>query len=350
MSNFTPPVRFDAFERLDEAAALPVLRYPKLQQHSQQARQLEPALWREFMATDEGSLDEEDRARALARGYLVLTSLQLQQAGVYRQVVSERFTQAAIELFGAPDASEARQLAIDQIQELSELFSNDAVDTNRLFRVLIFLNYQVGYYSPDEVRTKENGSSESIKKLGHALKERFGPALEVFNEIDPEQASVPVEDVLNLFKKAKDLLAEREPDWNNYGIAVSNLGPTSYKPDKKAVYLNSDRKYPPKNLKALFIEEVLVHNLRALNGAKTGDYMMENGLPEFMPAEEAVGLFQKVADYYKKLAELKAYVHQQISGGADPAGLLDYLLMAKFDPTNQRHTAYVAKFMPPPVG
>lgn len=217
----TAPIEtLKAFHRSTDEVDSPVIAYPRLEAYAASARVVEAALWREFWETQEDSPEEEERARALARGYLVLTGAQLQEthakyrpelANRHLPYISERFSEATVELYGQPEAAEVRRLAINQIEELTDLFKNPAVDPDRLIRVLAYLNYQVGYYRPEEAMPDNQDYEALYETIGQALVERFGPALAVFDDVDMTQQFIAPEEMRQRFEQGKAILAKDDP-------------------------------------------------------------------------------------------------------------------------------------------
>ena len=99
----------EAFKRKAESVAAERLEYPNLWNEAQRAETADAPIMREFFEAEEGSLLEEERARAAAIGYFVLTGLQLQYANEREKpIVSKRMTEAAIELWGETEQKEAQ--------------------------------------------------------------------------------------------------------------------------------------------------------------------------------------------------------------------------------------------------
>jgi len=293
----TPPIKtLDAFFRSDDNVDARVIAYPKLERYADQARQQESQLWQEFMAEEDGSMEEEERARALAMGYLVLTGMQLQTAPErHRSDISDRFSEATVELYGEPEKAEVRRIAIRQIEGFYPLFDMPDVDHNALLRTLIYLNDQVGFYSRETVESESDSYEQMNAKIAEAFTRRFGGALEVFDKLDPSIESLSPEQLKACFEQAKSVLAESDPDWDNYGFDFSEKKSCEYDKDSRQVLIGRLDEYKTNRAKRLFIEEVLVHMQRAKNGAKTGDYLMEAGLPGIGDAEEGLAKVFQVA-------------------------------------------------------
>ena len=292
----TPPVEtLKAFTRSTDNVDSPVIFYPELDSYADLAREKERPIWNEFWSAEDNSIDEEDRARAAAMGYFVLTGEQMQRAAEHhRPDVARRFTEAAVELYGQPDVEEVRRLATEQYHYFDGLLGFPGIDHIRLTRVLSFLKKQLG-----EVTAKSEQSPDDLAEARQAVREafeaRFGNALSVFDDLDMSQKNVPVEEIARLFGEAKNVLAETDPAWNGEKIVLSDKKSMGYDNKKHEIQIGKKGSYGPKRMKRLFIEEALVHAQRTMNGAKTGDETIEHGLPGYLASEEGLAKFVQVS-------------------------------------------------------
>ena len=429
MSNTEPVDTLKAFYRSTEGVDAPVIQYPKLPTYADEANGKEKALWHEFWSSPDDTVEEEDRARAAARGYFVLTALQLQQAPERDLAsVSKRFTEAAVELYGKPDITEVRRLAANQYHELTKLLSNKAVEQDRLNHVLEFLRTQLGEIPAvdDQTNEKLNDSLDAIKGV---FETQFADALQVFKGLEAGSKSLSAAQVKELFEEAKAILESKEPAWQQWSVNFADKKTMGSDDKQQAIEIGEKGSYSPARLKRLFIEEVLVHSLRSVNGSKTQDYMLEHGLPSYLDAEEGLAKFIQLAmgdeigertkdfymdtafalgeldrppisrpelcsiyidkeivrqqakgeavdyedlkdrawryvnriyrgslgneyiavntkdiAYYHGFLKISRYIEEKLAAGVAPAKLLDYLLAAKFDPTNSRHVEYLKRF------
>jgi hypothetical protein len=364
----------------------------------------------------------------------VLTGEQMQRAPErHRPEIAKRFTEAAVELYGEPNVPEVRRLAAEQYHNLARNLDDSRVDQDRLKRVLSFLENQLGGVPP-RPEIVEDELHEPLEQIGIVFEERYGEALAVFDEIDYSQKQVPAEKIKELFEKAKDTLAHEDPEWNNQKVVLTDKKSMGYDDKKHQIGIGKKGTYAPKRIKRLFIEEALVHGLRTLNGSKSGDYMLEHGLPGYLAAEEGLAKFLQVAmgdeigerttdfyvdtafalgqlgqkplarpeladlyidrmivreqakqkeidmpklhddawryanriyrgslgnehvavntkdiAYYQGFIQIGHYIKERLAEGTDAGVLLDYLLSCRFDPTNQRHAAYVSQFVKSPL-
>ena len=283
----------EAFKRDPSSNDQASLVYPNLVTKATEAEQKENQLWREFNATSEGSIIEEDRARALARGYLVLTSLQLQRTKPENQeAVSDRFTTATTELSGTPDENEVKRILNVKINEFTGYKTNPNVDQARLKRTLDFYidDRRVPDTQSHESSETDPGIAEGAKILAEATEQKFKDDLTVFNAIDTNGKDVTAEEASVYFQKGLELLGKEDSAWKEWKLVISDgSAGLSSNARKKVVEMGRKRKdFEPLEVKAKFMHEFLVHSQRAINGAKLGDQMMEFGLPNFLGGEEGI--------------------------------------------------------------
>lgn len=294
-SQITPPVEMlKAFARDEALKGAAMLSYPDLEMRAQEALDKDGRIFNEFSDCEIGTVEEEDRARAAARGYFVLTGLQLQHAiPERRELVSERFTEASKELYGEPEADEVARLATHELEELGSYVDNPEVDQARLARVKRFYETQLEGVSV-EARVTDERLVEALDAVAAMVEARFGSALQVFDEVEARGEKVSPEKVAELFQEGLDRLAELDPAWKNWCAKISESRAMKADVENRVIRVGGISREADR-LRQLFGHEVLVHGMRAVNGAKTGDYMAENGLPDYLTAEEGLAKFVQIA-------------------------------------------------------
>src|SRR5262249_14981118 len=134
-----------SFKRGTTDPAADLLSYPSLAANALAAKSKIPVLLEEFWRAEPGSIEEEYQARLAAIGYLVLTGEQLQTTEPrWQHQVSDRFTEASIEIYGEPDANKAANLAARKLKQYRGYVGNPDVDQDRLQRVVSFYEDQLG--------------------------------------------------------------------------------------------------------------------------------------------------------------------------------------------------------------
>lgn len=282
-----------AFERKEGEASATPIRYPQLDRYAGEAKAKEMSLLDEFWKAEQGSIDEEERARAAAVGYFVLTGQQLQTAAErFLPEVSARFTQASIELYGQPEKAEAERILSEQLNEFRLLNDNPTVNQGSLEHLLNLLS---GYEQPDGSGNEAAADQESLKNLvENYLKSHFGEALAIFDQLSEDEVLSGVQAV-DLFAKARQILAQKEPDWLEWGEALTNKKSMSTDKKTKRFLIGANGQYSSQRLRGLFAHEVLGHGLRVLNGAKTGNTLLQTGLPGYLDAEEGIAKLLQVS-------------------------------------------------------
>jgi hypothetical protein len=290
--NLSPGVlMLDAFSRDSAYSGTERLAYPKLERIAAEARAQEMALLDEFWDAEEGSVLEDDRARKAAIGYLVLTGLQLHSVPEeHQEEIARRFTQASVELYGAPDEQEFQYLLHEKIHEFTGYASQPGVDHSRIQNVLSVLSPRIS--ETDGSKNKEHANlHEAAKQLTDAMHEKFRDVLAVFDDLDPSDDLTP-EKVAKLYEKGRNILASQDDTWNTWSVVLGNTVAMSAEAETKEITVGKKHD-PMKPAKAiqLFCHEVLVHAQRAVNGRKSGDRMLEHGLPGSLDAEEGLAVF-----------------------------------------------------------
>jgi hypothetical protein len=288
-----PAGMLKAFERKEGEASANPIRYPNLDQAAAEAKAKEMKLLAEFWESEEGSIGEEERARAAAIGYFVLTGQQLQIAAErFLPEISERFTQASIELYGEPEADESHRILSEQYQEFADLRGNERVDQQQLELLLSTLEM----YQPNRIGTGPESSShrEVQRAVKEYLETNFGEALAIFNEL-PEGQTFNGQEAAELFTKARSILAQQEPDWLNWKETLTDKKSMSTDKKTQTFLIGANGQYSTQRLRGLFAHEVLGHGLRALNGAKTGNTLLQTGLPGYLDTEEGIAKLLQVS-------------------------------------------------------
>lgn len=277
-----------AFKRDPRTAATPTLDYVNLEAFSKQARSRAPVLMDGFWEAEAGSLQEESLARNAAIGNLVLTGLQLQQANTEnKQTVADRFTEASIELYGQPEIVDFQKNLHNKIIEFSALIENPLVEKTRLMNILDTMEPFV--LSDIEFSKAEEDYEYPAKRLAEALMDQYSDALEAFDRAD-QSRQLSQSEIIVIFQEALSVLAVDEPLWADWQVVAGTEQASEVDLANKLILVGT-RDRNANEAKQNFCHEVLIHALRSLNGSKTGDPLMEYGLPGVEGAEEGVAVF-----------------------------------------------------------
>lgn len=242
----------------------------------------------------EDALDEEQAARQLANQYLLMTAQRLQEVGSEepQQLLSERFTQQSIELFGAPNAAVAQDLVIGTLISLEGLQVDESVDSELLSFLINTLSAKVA--NPEQKSGAELDYKPVAEVLNQQLSRRFGAALEQFDA--DERATFSPQDIVGIFTQSVAKLAENEPAWGRWKIKPVDGATLSVSAGDEVVKVGRERARASRTeLKGLFGHEVLVHGLKGLNARKAGDSRLASGLPGYLEAEEGMGVLIEYA-------------------------------------------------------
>ncbi|HEX5447581.1 MAG TPA: hypothetical protein VFW90_00005, partial [Candidatus Saccharimonadales bacterium] len=268
----------EAFKRYPVKRGAEKIAYVRLHGVAADARMSEPRLFNAFLRSPEGSVDEETFAHWTAVGNLVLTAQQLQRAsGELKRIISERFTQMTVELYGKPSAEIAGQLIAEQLNGLEPLVGNNDVDQARLSSTIGFLREQLGDAEISEV--PDNNFEDVLEQVGTYIRERFGPILEsLWREGEPADKKISAQEVAERFQRGIDMLAEDDPAWKDWHSEVTQDSSAETITRRKFIGVGQNSR-AVSSLAVTFTHEAIGHALRSINGGKTGDEKLEHGMP-----------------------------------------------------------------------
>lgn len=252
--------------------------------------------WYQFLVTEEGSIEELSAAKQLALQYLLQIAFKTTVAidSDTRKQWTDRYTQASAEIYGVPESSRASKLLQEHIISFEEYKDNPAVDAVLLEEYL----QSIKFYDTDSVETEQHEQSintsehcleEVGEKINNYLEEKYSRVLEVFKPYREEIQNNP-DQIKQKFDQAILLLIEIEPSFADWNVKIRD-GKDSLSVDRgrKTIIIGKNRiAASDLELEGLFSHEVLVHVLRAINGAKT-DKLLSMGLPDYIDAEEGLG-------------------------------------------------------------
>ncbi len=217
----------------------------------------------DFWDAEEGSLEELEAAKQQAAQYMLMGSAALQRAVTpeSQQMWSKRYTQAASELYGAPEAELARKLWHEQ---------QNGGEINRPFL-------------------------EAARQVGEYLDKTYASVYEALG-LNDQIDKVDATGVADRFEAGLRVLAEQYDEaWSEWTIKREEGGSLSANSSEKKIIVGRQRaNMELSKLKGLFTHEVLVHGLRAVNGSKRSE-VLGRGLAGYLDAEEGLGVFVEYA-------------------------------------------------------
>jgi len=242
------------------------------------------------------SLGELSAAQELAKDYLLQTSGKLVDSDEKnRDLWASRFTEASIELYGAPEKKEATSLLREEYDLLNTLKDDDGVSQD-------LVNYLIATYEkiiPPDTETEEVFNKETerlaIEKYGQAI---IGKYQQLFNFVDEsESEDFDAAKLKELFITSLEWLKDNDDkDWDEWKVVEVDGTTVSVNASKKEIKLPSRREAASKqDAKGLIAHELLVHALRAKNGYKTGDIELATGVAGYLDAEEGLGILAEDA-------------------------------------------------------
>lgn len=370
------------------------LDYPKLEPAVEKHRPYERVRMDKFWQAEEGSLTEHEAAQQLAMQYMLMGSLALTRS-LNPEVWSRRYTQATSEIYGLPEPDLAKELWLEQSGDKKEVEIpfQDAAE-----KVGEFLNEK--YASVFAALDIDTSSTEAISPS--SIAERFEAALAVLAEehdsdwsewtierndekdslsvvagskkilVGMHRASVQPQQLKALFAhevlvhglrgvNGQKVSKELGTGLPGYLDAEEGLGVfVEYAISGKISEKNIDRyvdvayalgqidgnEHTRQELVDHAMERAIARNDKAEQKKTHEDlekevYAHVNRIYRGSLGNEHVGVFTKDISYHKGFIEMGRYVQSQIDSGKTIDEVMAFLSSGKFDPTNQRHTAYL---------
>ena len=253
-----------------------------------------------FWESEAGSIDELSRAHQLAAEYLVRTSMKaISSDRGNDELWAARFTESSKDLYGEPDRSEVISLMLDDFAFYESQLHNRNIDKINLNKLL---NYYWGIFRMSVTAEQINNSSEkrmpiseSTKKYGEYLKEKYNY---IFDLVDNSEFESYGPDELNdIFSRSLELLSQNDDEaWTEWSAEIKEGTSTSVSASSKKINIASSRsRASKKEVRGLLAHELLTHAIRAKNGFKAEDEKLATGLPQYLDAEEGLGILSEFA-------------------------------------------------------
>jgi len=148
--------------------------------------------------------------------------------------------------------------------------------------------------------------TEATKKYGEFLKEKYNYIFDLVESSEIE--SYGPSELLEVFSESLNLLASNDDEsWSEWSAELKEGTSISVTANTKKINIASSRALASKkDVKGLLAHELLTHALRSKNGANIGDEKMTTGLPQYLDAEEGLGILSEFAvtgDFPEKARE-----------------------------------------------
>ncbi len=259
------------------------LTYPELNKQIKCSYVHMPNRWEQFELAQEGGLDEESFARDLACHYLLESARKLTEApnSDSKQLWSERFNQASVELFGEIDREDLGSLASSQLTEL-ELFDEDG-EISSIYKEIA-----------SQTVAEQDIDFETLRPFTDALLERADFVAEIINGLPDAPYEMPR--VRRVFRQAIKQLKSENQKWksvkvdnpeNDTSIMVFWEKGEARIPDGRTSINSKDE------LLGIVVHELLWHLQRSVNGATiAGDdssIFATGQMPDYLEFEEGAG-------------------------------------------------------------
>ena len=277
------------------------LTYTKLDDAVDEYQATHPQRVAEVWESAPGSLEELSAARELAAEYLLWDAEKVINADdSTRDLWADRFTAAAIELYGEPDPQEAARLLSDEYVLLAGLQGNKDISEPHLQLLLdtyksVLHDVPTSDESISSIETDRAHEQEAIQEYGEAIRKWYQDLFKLVD--DTKLGWFTPQDLHELFSTALDWLeTHNDPEWKDWDVVYVDATDLSIEAGDREIRIPSRREpASADDLKGLIAHELLVHALRAKNGYKTGDYELAIGLPGYLDAEEGLGILAEEA-------------------------------------------------------
>lgn len=267
---------------------------PAIDQTIEDWTENEKSSWYWYGNQPDNSIEEEDFARKLGQYYLLKTAQNLsspnpEKRGKDRETWAKRFTEASIELYGAPDIAYARNI-IDAEMTVFKSFSGKYID--RIQHNFSLLARAVKL-EISNVKTAESVESlplnqEQIIELRSALYELNG---DWFEHILSNQKNIfHPEDVVQLINDLFSIRSTKDDRYARWSGRISkNEDVFKVTAQEQIVEVGENRLPMTHNeLIGLIGHELGNHVTRSINGSE--DSRLGLGLPGYLDVEESLGI------------------------------------------------------------
>lgn len=286
-----------AIQPIPSSAMQNTLQYDGLDPAIEKHMPFESARQAEFYDAEADSIKEEQKARALARLYMIATAQRLNSSEVHtpesKQLWSDRYTQQSSELYGQPDQELAIATASQRTQDLLARAEAGGVSPKLIDRYRD-LSAEFGI---DMTQSHEKQDfSDVAREMGEFYENRYADVYEALG-FDSTDGLVTVEEFIEAARRGIDVLAKNhDPEWSKFVAELSDDGDklTTYAIYEWKLAAGKHRKpIKAKNAKGLFTHEILVHGLGGINASRISDEL-RHGYPGYLDAQEGLG---KLAEY-----------------------------------------------------
>lgn len=289
-----PPVNYNSALTPDQDGA-EVLSYSKLGKEITEQERFLSERWENFNDSEPGSLEETKNGIQLAQAYLLKTALDGLGASnaKSRELWQRRFTDASVELFGAPKEQIVAELAYGIHENLSSFRGNTIVDQDRLEKVLDVYD-RIRVPDDSEISTTPELSEKTKSELRQYLEQKYGYVLEIADKL-PERQHSPAE-MVKIFERAILLLSKEDnPKWGVWSVELADQSGISIRNETQTVRVGERRNSAyPEEIKKLLAHEILVHANRMTQGLCQVEDIFHEPIQGYSEFEEGFGI---VAEY-----------------------------------------------------
>lgn len=283
----------------------------ELKRYSQQQ------MWSYYLSQEEGSIEERDAAKNLAKFYLLKNAEEQQFAGRDKGLWADRFTEAGVEIYGEIEEVIAKNATVATLPELIETptSSDRRVEDSRQRLSAVLEEIELTNSTNLFEIASEILSEKRRKVLKESLQQGvMKQAIEIVEQVETEPPYQSVQ-VREIFRQIINNYSRDNALWSKWRVTdTPDKSILSVLPTKHEVDVPSGRKdiKDKEELLRLVCHEIGVHVQRSVNGETLGDEFLRIGVPEYIDFEEGLGITveylisgkipDKVMDYYVEAA------------------------------------------------
>lgn len=201
---------------------------------------------------------------------------------------SAQFTKTSVQLFGRPLSGETAKLAHDELNDFMRI-AEDYPDHQEFFAPVL-----ESYASLCTRKTYASGSIDTryqdlMSEIRQFMNAQYHDVFHCFDSYGLHTLLTP-EDLQNLFARGIEVLSETDSHWSSWRVVQDKGAKLCVEPGQRKIIIGRHRRpISVSEARGLFAHEVLIHACRAKEGKKQSKDL-EMGLPDYMAAEEGLGV------------------------------------------------------------
>jgi hypothetical protein len=286
-----------------------VLVYDDLYRDAKRNAALEGRRIDAFYEQEPGSIEELAKARQLAFAYWVAMADKVVESGPHsRDLWAQRYTNASVELFGAPEHGAVIREIAHQKSTFENMIGDERVDQNQL-NIILEAYAPIVESAPESAieeadRTIEADYELALSSVRELIYQRYGQVLGLVEASGKSMFTQP--ELVELFTQALGTLAKVDDGaWADWKVVTMHKGTAiSVHGQNREIRIPANRApVDAAEAKKLLGHELLTHALRPENGRNSSDERMLKGFPGYLDGEEGLAILMGAAASDGKVAD-----------------------------------------------